>query len=94
MVVVRRNHEQAGFFDVTVYDMNGKKQIEQKIDFAYKDIIVEDDRIILYNEARVMALGMNGVIKQRLPRVWHWRLINGKYNYSCISFARDTATRT
>ncbi len=63
MAVVRRNHEQSGLYDVTVYDMNGKKQIEQKIDFAYKDIIVEDDRIILYNEARVMALGMNGVIK-------------------------------
>lgn len=63
LAIVSRDHEQAGAYDVTVYDMNGKKQLSQKIDFAYKDIIVEDHRIIIYNEARVMVLGLNGVTK-------------------------------
>ena len=63
LAVVSQDHEQSGAYEITVYDMNGKKQLSQKIDFAYKDIIVEDHRLIIYNEARVMVVGLSGVIK-------------------------------
>lgn len=61
--VVTQNHDQAGKYVVTVYDMNGKEQFKHEIDFSYKDIIVEDNRVIIYNETNVEVIGMNAVEK-------------------------------
>lgn len=62
-VVVKQDHEQAGAYQAAVYDMNAKCRLVQKIDFTYKDIIVQDRRIIIYNEAKLLIVGMNGVVK-------------------------------
>lgn len=61
--VVKQDHEQAGAYQIAVYDMNAKCRLEQKIDFTYKDIIVQEHRIIIYNEAKLLIVGMNGVVK-------------------------------
>lgn len=48
---------------VRVYDMQGKVRLTYEADFAFSNLIVEDSRVILYNEARLVVIGMNDVIK-------------------------------
>lgn len=61
--IVKQNHDQAGTYRLTVYDMGGKEQFQKEIDFSYKDIIIEDNRIIVYNESQVLVVGSNAVEK-------------------------------
>lgn len=48
---------------INVYDMQGKEKLTYQADFAYSNLIVENTRIILYNEARLVVVGMNDVVK-------------------------------
>ena len=33
------------------------------MDFEYTNIVLDQKKVIIYNEARVVVLGMNGVVK-------------------------------
>lgn len=61
--IVTQNHDQAGNYFIQVFDMNGKEQLKYEIDFPYKDIIIEDNRMIIYNETKVLIVGLNAVEK-------------------------------
>lgn len=48
---------------IHVYDMQGKEKLTYEANFSYSNIIIEDTRIILYNEAKLVVVGMNNVVK-------------------------------
>ena len=61
--LVFRNTEQDGGYSIRVYDMNGRKKMTETIDFEYMDLIVENDRILVYNQNQLVIYGLNGVKK-------------------------------
>ena len=61
--LVFRSTEQDGGYSIQVYDMNGKKKLSETIDFEYTDLIVENDRILVYNQNQLVIYGLNGVKK-------------------------------
>lgn len=61
--LVFRNTEQDGGYNIQVYDMNGRKKLSETIDFEYTDLIVENDRILVYNQNQLVIYGLNGVKK-------------------------------
>ena len=61
--LVFRNTEQDGGYSIRVYDMNGRKKMTETIDFEYTDLIVENDRILVYNQNQLVIYGLNGVKK-------------------------------
>lgn len=61
--LVFRNTEQDGGYSIRVYDMNGRKKMTETINFEYTDLIVENDRILVYNQNQLVIYGLNGVKK-------------------------------
>ena len=61
--LVFRSTEQDGGYSIQVYDMNGRKKLSETIDFEYTDLIVENDRILVYNQNQLVIYGLNGVKK-------------------------------
>ena len=61
--LVFRNTEQDGGYSIRGYDMNGRKKMTETIDFEYTDLIVENDRILVYNQNQLVIYGLNGVKK-------------------------------
>lgn len=61
--LVFRNTEKDGGYSIQVYDMNGRKKLSETIDFEYTDLIVENDRILVYNQNQLVIYGLNGVKK-------------------------------
>ena len=61
--LVFRNTEKDGGYSIQVYDMNGRKKMSETIDFEYTDLIVENDRILVYNQNQLVIYGLNGVKK-------------------------------
>lgn len=43
--------------------MNGRKKMTETINFEYTDLIVENDRILVYNQNQLVIYGLNGVKK-------------------------------
>ena len=52
----------AGRYELRVYDMSGNEKLTTSIDFEYTDIVVEDARILVYNQNRLQIISMNGNI--------------------------------
>lgn len=61
--VVYRDMDGKGKYKIHVYDMDGREQISHTVDFEYTDILLENKSVIIYNEARILILGLNGVVK-------------------------------
>ena len=59
------------FYDLTgehkyrldVYDASGEKVISHEFDKNFKDIIIQNEQIMIYNEAGCQVVGLNGNIK-------------------------------
>ncbi len=61
--VVFQDMDQEGKIRIQIYDMNGKEVLNQVLDFQYKDIYIDADRLIVYNEARLLIISMSGIVK-------------------------------
>ncbi len=61
--LVYRNLEKSGQYDIHIYNTEGKCVLEHSVDFEFKDIILDEKKIMIYNESRLLILGMNGVEK-------------------------------
>lgn len=56
------------FYDATgqskyrldVYSSEGKKQMSYMLDMDFKDILIQKDGVMVYNESKCMLIGMNG----------------------------------
>ncbi len=48
---------------IDVYDMSGEKIMSQRFDLEYSDVILSDDRLIIYNDKRCLIYNMKGKIK-------------------------------
>ncbi|MCR5651095.1 MAG: DUF5711 family protein [Lachnospiraceae bacterium] len=48
---------------VDVYDMAGEKILTQRFDLDYSDVVISDDRMVIYNEKRCLIYNMKGKIK-------------------------------
>ncbi len=62
-VLVYDAAESSGKYEFCVYDMNGNEKMKTAVDFEYTDVIVEDNRLIAYNQNRMLIAGYNGVVK-------------------------------
>lgn len=54
-----------GQYVIKIYDTDGELKHENKIDFEFTDIILDEKQAIIYNEAKVFVLGINGVEKYK-----------------------------
>ncbi len=54
-----------GQYLVKIYNADGEEQLQHKIDFEFTDIILDENRAVIYNETKVFVLGMNGVEKYK-----------------------------
>lgn len=63
--MVFRNLDGTGQYDIKIYDNDAKLELEHSIDFEYTDIILDDKKAIIYNEEKVLVLGINGVEKYK-----------------------------
>lgn len=61
--VTYRDMDGQGKYKLHVYDMDGKEEVSYGIDFEYKDILLKNNSVIVYNEAQILVLGLNGVVK-------------------------------
>ncbi len=63
--LVFRNLDGDGQYEIKIYDANGEEELTHKIDFEFSDIILDDKKAIIYNETKVLVLGLNGVEKYK-----------------------------
>lgn len=61
--LVYRDMDKAAQYNVQIYNKDGNLKLEHKVDFEFSDIILDDKKAILYNEKKVLVLGLNGVEK-------------------------------
>ncbi|MCR5282216.1 MAG: DUF5711 family protein [Lachnospiraceae bacterium] len=61
--IILNSSRGAGSYDAVVYDLKGNEKITAPIDFDYNDVIVEDNRLIAYNQTDMTIVGYNGVVK-------------------------------
>lgn len=61
--LVFRDLEGEGQYNVKIYNNNGELKLEHKIGFEFTDLILDDKKAVIYNEANVLVLGLNGVEK-------------------------------
>lgn len=48
---------------IDVYDASGKKVMSYGFDMDFKDILIHNDQIMIYNESKCMIVGLNGKLK-------------------------------
>lgn len=58
-----RDMDGKGKYMLHVYNMDGKEEVSHRIDFEYTDILLRNNSAIVYNEAQILILGLNGVVK-------------------------------
>lgn len=61
--LVFRDLEGEGQYRVKIYNSDGELKLEHKIGFEFTELILDDKKAIIYNEATVLVLGLNGVEK-------------------------------
>ncbi len=61
--LVYRDLEGTGQYDVHIYKEDGELELEHTVDFEFADILLDEKKAIIYNEAKVLVLGLNGVEK-------------------------------
>ena len=62
-VLVYRDLDGEGQYKIRIYDNDGELKLEHKIGFEFTDIILDEKKAVIYNEAKVFVLGLNGVEK-------------------------------
>ncbi len=50
-------------YRITVYDTSGKKVMSYGFDMDFKDIIIRNDQIMIYNESKCIVVGLNEKLK-------------------------------
>lgn len=50
-------------YRINVYDTSGKKVMSYGFDMDFKDILIRNDQIMIYNESKCMVVGLNGKLK-------------------------------
>lgn len=55
-----------------VYDTSGKKVLDYGFDMDFKDILIRNDQIMIYNESKCMVVGLNG--KQKYEGIFEDRV--------------------
>ena len=50
-------------YRLDVYDASGKKDMSHGFDMDFKDILIRNDQIMIYNEAQCIVVGLNGTVK-------------------------------
>lgn len=61
--LIYRDLDGEGQYDIYIYNADGEEELKHKIDFEFSDIILDDKKAVIYNEAKVLVLGLNGVEK-------------------------------
>ncbi|MBE5882534.1 MAG: hypothetical protein E7289_09585 [Lachnospiraceae bacterium] len=61
--LVYRDLDGEGQYNIHIYNAEGEEELKHKVDFEFSDIILDDKKAIIYNEAKVLVLGLNGVEK-------------------------------
>ncbi|MCR5031562.1 MAG: DUF5711 family protein [Lachnospiraceae bacterium] len=61
--VVTPDMSGASRYILTIYDMNGEELLKEGLDMEYKDILIEDTYILIYNDADCLIYSMKGVKK-------------------------------
>ncbi len=63
--LVFRDLDGEGQYEIKIYDNDGKPELEHKIDFEFTDIVLDEKKVVIYNETKVLVLGINGVEKYK-----------------------------
>ena len=50
-------------YRIDVYDTSGKKVTSYGFDMDFKDILIRNDQIMIYNESKCIVAGLNGKLK-------------------------------
>ena len=50
-------------YRINVYDTSGKKVMSYGFDMDFKDILIRNDQIMIYNESKCMVVGLNEKLK-------------------------------
>lgn len=61
--LVFRDLDGEGQYNIKIYNKDGEQELEHKIGFEFTDVILDEKKAVIYNEAKVLVLGMNGVEK-------------------------------
>lgn len=61
--LVYRNTDGEGQYILKMYDSDGEKELEHIVDFEFSDVIIDEKKLVIYNETKVLVLGRNGVEK-------------------------------
>ena len=60
---VYRDLDGKGQYNIHIYNEEGEQELEHNIGFEFSNIILDEKKVIIYNETKVLVLGMNGVEK-------------------------------
>lgn len=61
--LVFRDLKGKGQYDVKIYNQDGELKLEHKVGFEFSELLLDEQKAIIYNEANVLILGLNGVEK-------------------------------
>ena len=50
-------------YRLDVYDASGKKEMSYGFDMDFKDILIRNNQVMIYNEAQCIVVGLNGTVK-------------------------------
>lgn len=54
------NTAEGGKYRIDIYDQNGRKILSKPFGLEYRDIVLTNENIIIYNEAECVMIGLNG----------------------------------
>lgn len=60
VVLIYSNTESGDKYRLVAYDFTGKERMNRTFDMEYSNILVENERIIIYNESEVLILNKRG----------------------------------
>ena len=63
--LVFRDLDGEGQYIIKIYDNEGKEELKHTIDFEFSDIILDEKKVVIYNEKKILVLGLNGVEKYK-----------------------------
>lgn len=59
------DHTGVNKYCLDVYNSSGEKVVSHAFDMNFKDIIIRNDQIVIYNEAECEVVGLNGKVKYK-----------------------------
>ncbi len=54
---------EAGYSELVIYNLKGDKVLDKKLDFDYREINLEGEEIIMYDNVSCIVMKMNGTVK-------------------------------